>query len=150
MSTTNFKIGAVVRMHCELVEPPKIKWHFIASIDPQCICFLLNSNITPYAQQREELKNDNIRIQKSEHGFLKNDSYLDCVEPFILNASECRYHIERGSAEVVGVLNHATLEAVRQTVQASIHIASRFQATVINAISEELTIRTTNTNAVPS
>ena len=78
--------GSIVRINCDFIENPKIKYIVIAHIDFEnnsSLVFIINSKIPQFIERDSHLKAGQIALNKSEYPFFPNEcSFLNCIEVY--------------------------------------------------------------------
>lgn len=72
--------GRILHLHCGFTNPPKHKFVVLACVQPEPILFLINSRISLWLQARADLRDCQVTIHRDDHGFLAQDSFLDCTQ----------------------------------------------------------------------
>lgn len=113
-----FKAGIVVRLFCTFTDPPKYKLPLIASAtrDPP-LCFVINTQPTPYAMRTPRLREQQKPIKKESNRFLDHDSYIDCstaYENFTLD--EIEKALVNDTTLILGSICPETVAAVLESI----------------------------------
>lgn len=71
--------GDVLYLHCPFTTPPKEKFLLVACCNPLLV-LVINSEINPFIQAREELLTCQVELPEHDHDFLEWDSFVNCIE----------------------------------------------------------------------
>jgi hypothetical protein len=80
--------GAVLRLYCQFIDPPKEKYLILACVDPESLLFFVNSEVHPFIQSRPDLAKCQVALRASDCGFLDHDSFADCSHVIRLSHDE--------------------------------------------------------------
>ncbi|HET6724412.1 MAG TPA: hypothetical protein VFH85_00200 [Gammaproteobacteria bacterium] len=114
--------GRVLHLFCRF--PHGIEKHkllVLADNDEECLFFVVNSEINPFIEQRQHLRDQQIFLSSPDHDFLSHDSWLACHEAFPMARAEVLHQICENPdgclREVIGdELKRKIIETVRRSL----------------------------------
>ena len=74
--------GDIVHLFFRSIRDQKYKYAVVACMSPRPGFFLINSEITEFAQKRKDLLAAKVKIHAEEHGCLRHNSFVDTAEMF--------------------------------------------------------------------
>lgn len=79
--TRQLQPGAVIKL-CERMDDgnEQEKRFVVLSVTAITVCFVVNSEMNEYVQQREHLARNHVLMPQADHGFMTHDSYVDCAQ----------------------------------------------------------------------
>jgi len=96
---------------------PTDKFLIVACTEPDLQCFVINSEIHAYIQERPSLLQAQVLLKESDHQhFLKTDSHADCSK--VINAVAMIKAVSQLVADASRMKGHVTHEERKKIIQA--------------------------------
>ncbi len=132
--------GAVVRIHCDFTTPPKTKFLVVASTEPVLLVFVINSEIPPFIQARQDLRRCQVGLTPDDYDFLDHQSFADCIDVTdAIELDSLRGQMEADYAEIYkGALSLETIQEVLNAIRQSKTMAHGTKALLINTFEHML------------
>jgi hypothetical protein len=114
------KPGCVVRLEVKLSSITKPKFLvLVASDDPECLSFLVNSVIHPFILSKPNLLQCQVSIDAENHDFLDYDSHIACHEIFTIKREDVIRALMVDPSSIKGDIS----PAIRDQIKAAVKIA---------------------------
>ncbi len=126
----------VIKLFCHTTRRPKEKRLVIASINPELLLFVINTDIPRFKEKTPHLKRQQISLKvKDNQEFLDHDSWLDCSEAFReFNIGEVKEILLNDTSRILGKLSDEIISQVMDVVSESETLEQRH----INAILSDI------------
>lgn len=128
--------GRVIRI--EVTFPEKTKPKFLVLVgerDPDCLTFIVNSEIHPFVANRPHLARCQVAIDRANHPFLTRDSHIACHQLLVLNRSD----VIRDLMTDLGAIKGEISQDVRAQILAAVKFAKTLDVAEKNTILQALT-----------
>jgi hypothetical protein len=129
----NLKVGSVIRAIVKDTTPPKTKRFILIGIsgDKLAVATLyLNTEINPNVFTTNELRNLHLKMEAIGRSYLSHDSFADCSKVYEKEFAEILKVLESDASSILGELNAADLDQVKQTVKIartiSVHVKKKY------------------------
>ena len=131
--------GSIIRIHCDFIENPKIKYIVFAYIDFETndsLVFIINSQIPAFIEHDQHLKAGQIPLKKTDYPFFENEcSFLDCIQVFNgLDLDFMVSYLLKNPGEYKGELLSAEIEMVIAFVDKAQTLSQDDKYTIIKSI----------------
>ena len=135
----NLRVGAVIYKFCDFTTPPKEKFMVVASLDPNLLVLMINSNINQFYVQ-QGLDHFHVPVPVADHEFLTHDSYTNCIEAHTaFDCSQIKQEVIDDYVNVFkGWLTDDCLELVYHAVKVNNMIRRGHQKEIIASIEQQL------------
>ncbi len=132
----NLSPGCVIKLFCHTTKRPKEKRLMIASVNPDFLLFLINSEVPNFKEKSPHLKVQQISLKVNDNQeFLDHDSWLDCSEVFReFSVNEVKEILLNDTSRILGKLNDDTISKLMDSVSDSETLEQRH----INAILSDI------------
>jgi len=131
----NLRPSHVIKLFCRTTTPPKEKRLVIASINPELLIFIINSEIPRFYEKKPYLKNQQIPLTKQKENFLDHDSWLDCSEVFReFNIQKVKEILLADTSRVLGRLSDEVIAQLMDVVSESETLEQRHINQIISDI----------------
>ena len=131
----NLRPSHVIKLFCHTTKPPKEKRLVIASINPELLLFVINTEIPRFKASRPYLKTQQILLEKAQQNFIDYDSWLDCSEVFREFSVELVKEILLNDiSRILGKLNNDVIAQVMDVVSESETLEQRHINQIISDI----------------
>ena len=139
LAAQNLKVGSVIYMHCAFTTPPKNKYMVVASLEPQLLVLLINTEINEY-YKKQNLDIFHVEIDQENHNFLDHNSYANCIEAHTaFSLTDLKSQILTNYAQIhSGWLTDECLEQVYHAVKNNNLMRIREQKEIITSIEKQL------------
>lgn len=136
---SNLRVGSVIYKHCDFTTPPKVKYMVVASLEPNLLVLMINSEINRFYIDRG-LDHFHVPVSQVDHQFLDYDSYANCIEAHnAFNLSDIRQElIDNYTSVFKGWITDECLESVYHAVKGNNMIRRNYQREIISAIEDKL------------
>jgi hypothetical protein len=135
----NLRVGAVIYKFCDFTTPPKNKFMVVASLEPNLLVLMVNSEINTFYVQRG-LQHLHVPVPVADHDFLSHDSYTNCVD--VHTAFDCNQIKQEVINDYVNVfkgwLTDDCLESVYHAVKSTNLLRKGHQKEIIASIESHL------------
>ena len=126
--------GRVLLLHCDFTMPPKEKFIALGSVDPEPLFLVINTRPSDFIMRREWLRQCQVLLHQSEHGFLRYDSYLDCTAAYNIVQSDIHQQIDADVSRIKDSLSAGARDQVIAAVKFSKTLPEVHKAALLHAL----------------
>ena len=135
------KAGSILRLHCDFIDDPKVKYIVIAHIDldnDASIVFVVNSEIAAFIEHDAHLKIGQILLAKEpNYTFFDHDSYVNCCEIYdCLDLDFAIRYLIKNQGDFKGELTKEDKDKIISYVKIAQTIAKIDKDIIIKSLSE--------------
>jgi hypothetical protein len=134
---TSLVPGCVIRIDVKFPEMIKPKFLVLVADDDQDYClFIVNSTVNRYVAARSELARCQVKLDMSDHPFLKRDSYLACEKLLRLRRDDVLRELIRNVGSIKGQISDLVKEQVVAAVKFAVTLSAAEKKKILFSLSD--------------
>ncbi len=124
----------VIRLFCKFTLPPKEKRLLVVHVATEVHVLVINSTLAPFIQGQPRMLQCQVALKKTNHTFLRVDSFLDCTRTYSIPAQEIERQLVTELGRIQGEIAPKDRQAVVEAIRRSTLIERRVKAVLLASL----------------